>query len=196
VRGLQERTDPDEPDVIANKGIGRGVIYSFILVASAMIVAALVFLPVFWIFVLFALVDGLATQFRVGILVSLNRIVFVFVLLLVSSVNFGVLSIILEVLVLIAVIDISFLLRELRQHTRQDLINILSNRLRSYIYTIVPVGIFSSGILYLAAAPLSSGVSANYAISLLGLSSAAAFLIILFVIRAFRSEKSSDLHVH
>ncbi|MFI5421746.1 MAG: hypothetical protein ACHQ1H_12325 [Nitrososphaerales archaeon] len=193
---MQERPDPDEPDFIASMGVGSGVLYSFILVASAMIIAALVFLPVFWIFALFALVDGLATQFRVGTLVSVNRIAFVFVLLLVSSVNFGVLSIILESLVLIAVIDISFLLRELRQHTQQDLIDILSNRLRSYIYTIVPAGIFSSGILNLAAAPVSSGVSPNYAISMLGLSSAAAFLIVLFVIRAFRSEKSSDFHVH
>ncbi|MFI5422116.1 MAG: hypothetical protein ACHQ1H_14220, partial [Nitrososphaerales archaeon] len=135
---MQERPDPDEQDFIASEGDGSGVLYSFILVASAMIVAALVFLPVLWIFVLFALVDGMATQFRVGTLVSVNRIAFVFVLLLVSSINFGVLSIILEILVLIAVIDISFLLRELRQHTRQDLIDILSNRLRSYIYTIVP----------------------------------------------------------
>ncbi|MFI5421381.1 MAG: hypothetical protein ACHQ1H_10485, partial [Nitrososphaerales archaeon] len=167
---MQERTDPDEQDYIAKKSIGRGEIYSFILAASVMIAAALVFLPVFWIFVLFALVDGLATRFRVGIIVSVNRVAFVFVLLLLS-VNLGVLSIIVEILVLIVVMDASFLLRELRQHTRQDLINILSNRLKSHIYTIVPAGIFSSGILYLASAPFSNGVGPNYAISLLGASS-------------------------
>ncbi len=188
---LQQVIPPGGQNSGAGNGLRPGELYSFFLVASAIIAAAVFFLTVFWIFVLFALIDGLGTQFRIGFALSVNRVAFVFVVLLLSSASFGVLSIIVEILVLLVTVDLSFLLRELRQYRRQDLYNILSYRLRSYIYTVVPAGVFSAGVLYVASAPFSNGVSPSFAISLLGISSVAAFLVVLFVIRTFRPEGSS-----
>ena len=187
---MQERSTPEEQDIRAS--VRAGELYSFFLIAGAMVAAALAFLPVFWIFVLFVLIDGLAVRFRIGIASTVNRIAFVFVLLLLSSASFGVLSMIGETLALLVILDISFLLRELRQCSREDLYNIVTSRVRSYAYTIVPAGVFSFGVLYLASTTFSSAVGQGYAISLLGISSVAAFLVVLFVIRAFRPEKSSN----
>ena len=107
-----------------------------------MLSAAIIFPAVFWLFVLFALIDGAATLYRIGIAISLNRIAFAFVFLLLSSVAFEVVSIIVETIVLTGILDISFLLRQVKQHTLQDLLAILGSRLGSYLYTLVPAGIF------------------------------------------------------
>ena len=178
------------PDKVQSSPVRRGEIYSFVLVACVMLSGAIIFLPVFWLFVLFALVDGAATLYRIGIAISVNRIAFTFGFLLVSSVAFGVVSIILETIVLIGILDVSFLLRQVRQHTPQDLLAILGSRLGSYLYTLVPAGIFSAGILYLASPIFSSGVPADFAITLLGISSVAAFLVILYVARNLRPQKA------
>src|SRR5579871_915922 len=167
---------------IRNPRVERGEIYSFLLIAAVMVAAAVVFLPLFWLFILFALIDGTATLLRVGLAVSLNRIAFGFVLLLLSSLTFSVVSIVLETIFLIALLDTSFLLRQVMQHTTRDLIAVLSSRFNSYLYTLVPAGVFSLGILYLASPPFSSGVPPDFAITLLGVSSVAAFLVILFLV--------------
>ncbi|MDA4129588.1 MAG: hypothetical protein OK457_02345, partial [Thaumarchaeota archaeon] len=117
-----------------------GEVYSFFLVVAAMLIAAIYLPSIFWIFVLFALIDGLATFFRISILISVNRLSFAFATVVLTSANFGVVPIILETLSLIAILDISFLLREIMHHTSSDLWRILGSRLVSYVYTLVPAG--------------------------------------------------------
>jgi len=153
-----------------------------------MLISAIILQPFFWLFVMFALVDGLATLFQIGLVVSVSRIAFAFTFIVLNSANFGVLAITTETLALIAVLDFSFLLREIKQHAGNDILNILGSRLGSYLYTLVPAGIFSTGVLYIASLPLSNGVNSEIAITLLGVTSTAILLIILFVARTFRSE--------
>jgi hypothetical protein len=167
-----------------------GEVYSFFLVVAAMLLVAIYLQGIFWVFVLFALIDGLATFLRIGILVTVSRLSFAFTFLVLTSVSFGVVSIILETLSLIAILDISFLLREIKHHTGSDLWRILVARLVSYVYTLVPAGIFSAGVLYLTSSAFSNGISSDIAITLLGVSSVTVFLIILFLARAFRVSKS------
>ena len=90
---------------------------------------------------------------------------------------------ILETAALIALLDISFLLRQIRQHTQHDLSTILFSRLRSYLYTLVPAVILSSGLTYLGASSLSIAVNSQYAILDLGLASVVVFAIIVSVAR-------------
>ena len=177
-------------DKVQDAPVRRGEIYSFVLVAGIMLSGAIDLPAVFWLFVLFALVDGAATLYRIGIAISVNRIAFAFVFLLLSSVAFGVVTMILETIVLIGILDLSFLLRQVKQHTPRDFLAILNSRLGSYLYTLVPAGIFSGGILYLASPAFSSGVPADFAITLLGISSVAAFLVILFVASNVRPQKA------
>ncbi len=96
-------------------------------------------LPGFYLVFLFILeVDGLATLANSDVLVSIDRSVYFLALLILSvgepSVN--LLSLFLEIVLVIAALDFSFLLRRLR-NTRFDS-TVLTGRLESYGYTALP----------------------------------------------------------
>jgi len=150
-----------------------------------MLSSSLFFPSFYWVFILFAIIDGLSTRYKSGLALSLDRIVFAFIILLLSAESLGldVLLMILETAALIALLDISFLLRQIRQHSQRDLFTILWSRLRSYLYSLVPAVLLSSGLTYLGASSLSFAVNSQFAILELGLASAAVFVIILGVAR-------------
>jgi len=183
-----EMQEPRELDT-QRIGILIGEVYSFFLVAGAIVIAAIYLQSVFWIFVLFALIDGLGTVLRIGLLVTVSRLIFAFTTLVLTSASFGVVSIILETLFLIGLLDISFLLREVKHHTHRDLWRILGSRFVSYFYTLGPAGILSLGVLYLGSSVISNASSPDIAVTVLGVSSVTAFLIIIFLVRSFRVQK-------
>jgi hypothetical protein len=170
---------------VSSRSLEIGELLSFLLVAATMLSSSLFFPSFYWVFILFAIIDGLSTRYRSELALSFDRIVFAFVILLLSAGSLGldVLLMILETAALIALLDISFLLRRIRQHSRHDFLTILFSRLRSYFYTLVPAAILSSGLTYLGASSLFFAVNAQYAILELGLASATVFVIILSVVR-------------
>jgi len=170
---------------VSARSIETGELLSFLLVAATMLSSSLLFPSFCWVFILFALIDGLSTRYKSELALSFDRIVFSFIILLLSAESLGldVLAMILETVGLIALLDISLLLRQIRQHTRHDFSTIIFSRLYSYLYTLVPAAILSSGLTYLGAFSLSFAVNPQYAILELGLASAAVFVIILSVAR-------------
>ncbi|HXQ93128.1 MAG TPA: hypothetical protein VN739_08990 [Nitrososphaerales archaeon] len=167
------------------RSLETGELLSFLLVAATMLSSSLFFPSFYWVFILFAIIDGLSTRYKSELALSLDRIFFAFIILLLSAESLGldVLLMILETAALIALLDISFLLRQIRQHSQHDLSTILSSRFRSYLYTLLPAALLSSGLTYLGASSLSFAVNSQYAILELGLASAAVFVIILGVAR-------------
>jgi len=170
---------------VSIRSLETGELLSFLLVAATMLSSSLFFPSFYWVFILFAIIDGLSTRYKSGLALSLDRIVFAFIILLLSAESLGldVLLMILETAALIALLDISFLLRQIRQHSQRDLFTILWSRLRSYLYSLVPAVLLSSGLTYLGASSLSFAVNSQFAILELGLASAAVFVIILGVAR-------------
>jgi len=170
---------------VSARSLETGELLSFLLVAATMLSSSLFFPSFYWVFILFAIIDGLSTRYKSELALSLDRIFFAFIILLLSAESLGldVLLMILETAALIALLDISFLLRQIRQHSQHDLSTILSSRFRSYLYTLLPAALLSSGLTYLGASSLSFAVNSQYAILELGLASAAVFVIILGVVR-------------
>jgi len=177
---------------VSARSIETGELLSFLLIAATMLSSSLFFPSFYWVFILFAIIDGLSTRYSSEFVLSLDRIAFAFIILLLSaeSLRLDVLAMILETAALIALLDISFLLRQIRQHSQHDLSTILFSRLRSYLYTLVPAVILSSGLTYLGASSLPFAINSQYAILELGLASAAVFVIILSVAR--RPETSNN----
>lgn len=146
-----------------------------------MLASSLVFPSLYWLFIFLALVDGLSTRFHNELLLSMDRIFYAIVVVFLGAIvlRLDIPSMILETVSVIAFLDIVFLLRRIR--SRSDFTPIIASRLRSYLYTLVPAGLFAAGLTYIGVSVVSaSAVSAN-AILELGFVSIAVFLLILFV---------------
>lgn len=158
-------------------------VVSFVLTAAMMLSSSLFFPSYYWLFILFAIVDGAATRLRSDLFLTLDRISYALIILVLGATAFGlaVLPMILETVFLIALIDFLFLVRQMRARSRADFSAIIRNRSRSYLITLVPAAVFSAGLSYVGALLIGTSIGPAKAILELGLASVAVFLIILFV---------------
>jgi hypothetical protein len=163
----------------------RSEVLSFGATAVSMLISIIFFPGDYWLFILLIFLDGLATSFKSERAVIADRILFALFLLILGSIalGFDILGMILETAVVIAVIDFLFLIRRMWTQSARDFFVIVSYRLRSYIYTLIPAVVFSAGLTYIGSALIGTNLGPANAILELGIASIAVFLIILFAAR-------------
>jgi hypothetical protein len=154
---------------------------SFLLFCVLSLAAVALFSGYYVIFVIIVAVDGLATLANSDSVVSVDRSTF-FLALLVLSVAQGshdLLFLFLEIVLVIAALDFSFLLRRLGG-TVVDA-SVIMSRLESYAYTLVPAFLLSYSLTFLYS--FISGISFPEPLVLLAVSSTAALFAIYAVSR-------------
>lgn len=125
--------------------------------------------------------DALGTLAAIDLIISADRAFFFLVVLLLTLLTFplNLFSLSLEVLGLVAALDFSFLLRKV-DGTGVDR-SVLTNRLRSYAYTMVPTFLLTYLLLYFYEVnPLFTPLEAALA---LGLGTVGIFVSVYAVIR-------------
>jgi hypothetical protein len=167
-----------------------GEILSFLLTAGAMLLSIFFFPSEYWLFIFLTIVDGFATAFRNDAVISVDRSSYGLAVLVLGGIalRLSIIPMILETVSVIALIDLLFLVRRMRARSTEDFFKILLRRLESYIYTIIPAAVFSSGLIYIGTLAVGTSIGPVYAILELGLASIAVFVIILYV--AIRSPES------
>ena len=168
--------------------IEQSELWSFVLVASTMVLYGAVLLPRDFLlfFIGMSLLDGYLTFYRMDTLISIERSLFAFIALLLTSTTTGytVLPLMIECVVIIALLDTSALLRRIRYSDQQ--VRIIKRRLRSYLVSLVPALFFSFAMVYIyssvAYTPQGSTIP-------LGISAAAVFIVILVVARILVSNR-------
>jgi len=140
-----------------------------------------------WLFFGLAILDGYLTYFRADGLISFERVAFGFfaILLTVGVAGFGILSLMVEIILVIALLDFSLLLRRVR-HSDEH-VRIVMIRLRSYLVSLVPALVFSFAMVYLYSVVFSAP---REPILPLGLASAGIFVLVLVVARLMLSANS------
>jgi hypothetical protein len=159
--------------------------YSFLLFCALSLSAIALFSGFYLLFVIIVTVDGLATLTNSDSVVSADRSIFFLALLILSVVrgSYNLFFLFLEIILVIAALDISFLLRRL-QGTVVD-VSVIRGRLESYAYTLVPAFLLSYSLTYLYS--FISGFSSPEPLVLLAVSSAAALFAIYAVSRYLSS---------
>jgi hypothetical protein len=155
--------------------------YSFLLFCALALAAIVLFPEYYPFFVALVMVDGLATLMKSEFVVCVDRSL-LFITLIVASVaigSYGLFFIFLEVLLMIAALDVSFLLRRL-QGSVVDL-SVVKARLRSYLFTLVPAFLLSYSLTYLYSSISVS--SSQEALVLLAVSCPAALLSVYGLLR-------------
>jgi hypothetical protein len=160
--------------------------YSFLLFCSLTLSAVILFPGYLVIFLVIVEVDGLATLASSDIVVSVDRSTFflAFLALSVSQGSHGLFFLFLEVVLAIAALDFSFLLRRIRGTVVDS--SVLKNRLGSYAYTAVPAFLLSYSLTLLYS--FISGVPLPDPLALLAVSSTAA-LFAIYVVSRFLSSR-------
>ena len=158
-------------------------ILSFIVTAGVMLISSFFFPTYYGVFIFLAIVDGLSTGIHNELLISLDRLSYAFIVLVLGGIALGlsIIPVILETVSVIALIDILFLLRRIHAPSWSDFFKIILRRAESYLYTLVPAAVFSSGLIYLGATSIGASIGPANAILELGLASIAVFGIILYV---------------
>jgi hypothetical protein len=140
----------------------------------------------YWpLFAFVFVLDALGTLSAIDLIVSFDRAFFFLVALLLTLLAFplNIFSLSLEVLGLVAALDFSFLLRKV-DGTDVDR-SVLTNRLKSYAYTVVPAFLLTYLFLYFySVTPQFTLLEAALA---LGLGSVGIFVSVYGVIRFFLS---------
>jgi len=167
-----------------------GEILSFFLTAATMLLSALFFPSEYWLFIFLTIVDGFATAFRNDTAISVDRSAYALAVLVLGGIalKLSIIPMILETFSIIVLIDLLFLIRKMRARSTQDFFKILLRRLESYVYTLVPAAVFSSGLIYLGTLAVGTSIGPTNAILELGLASIVVFVIILYA--AIRSPES------
>jgi hypothetical protein len=144
----------------------------------------------YWLVVILGLIDGISTRYHVDSLLLADRLTFAFVALVLSAAlpGFGLLGIVLETVLLIALVDISLLLRKIRGPGGWL---IIERRLRSYSFSLLPAALFSFGMVYVYSSVLQTrSVSTSVAVLELGFAAFAILLVVAVVIRLTRDSQS------
>lgn len=154
-----------------------------------MLVSITFFPSFYWLFILLAFVDGVGTSLGSVRLLTVDRLFFALLVILLGAMAFGldVLAMILETALLIVILDLLFLVR--RMWTPSDFSSIVLQRFRSYLYTLFPAVIFGTGLVYLGSETIGATVGPANAILELGIASVAVFLIILLASRSAGTPK-------
>lgn len=154
---------------------------SFLLFLSMNAFAVALLTNIYWFFLLLVLIDGAATLFCINLMLSLDRLAFAFLLVVLSAtvLSFNIVYLVLEMLSLVALLDFSFLLRRVSSTKFES--TILKRRLTSYADTLVPSFFISYAVVYLFSfIPKSQTLAAP----IFAISSVGAIFVILVVVRS------------
>ena len=161
--------------------------YSFLLFCALSLSAVALFPGTYLLFAVIVMVDGVATLLKSDSSVSADRSAF-FVALLVLSVARGsqdLFFLFLEMVLAIAALDVSFLLRRL--HGTVADASVIRGRLESYGYTLVPALLLSYALILLYSS--ISGSSPPEPLVLLAISSTGALFSVYAVTRYLSPRK-------
>jgi len=160
-------------------------VLSFVATAAVMLSSSIFFPGYYWLFIFLALIDGTATSLRSERVLTLDRIFFALVVLVLGSIaaGFDILAMILETATVIVILDFLFLVRQYWTRSHGDFFAVVLQRFRSYAYSLLPAIVFSAELIYLGSVALRSQVGQSNAILEVGIASIGVFLIILFVAR-------------
>ncbi|MDA4122509.1 MAG: hypothetical protein OK456_04925 [Thaumarchaeota archaeon] len=167
---------------------GSSQAYSFLLF-SALAFIAIAFFPRFYAYFVGAVaVDGIATIIGSDVIVRADRSVLslALVILTVAEGSYNLFFLFLEVVILITVLDTSFLLRRL-EGTTVDL-SVLGARLRSHAYSLVPALLLSWSLTYL----YSLGLGPSTEPVVLLAASCPAALFVIYVVARYLSSPPED----
>ncbi len=160
--------------------------FSFLLFGVLSLSAIAWFWGYYVLFLAILAIDGLATLANSDRTLEVDRSTF-FLLLLILSVAQGprdLLFLFLEVALVVAALDFSFLLRRVRGTVVDPAV--LTNRLRSYAYTVLPAFLLSYALTFISS--LVSGVALPDPLLLLAASATAA-LFVIYVVSRFLSSR-------
>jgi hypothetical protein len=175
--------------------VEQGEILSFVLTAGVMLFSSFFFPTAYWFFILLTFIDGVATAFSNDTVISIDRAAYALTVLVLGGITLklSILPIILETVVVVALVDLLFLVRRTRARTRKDFLQIILRRLGSYGFTLLPAAIFSAGLIYIGGFAFGETIGPGNAILGVGLASIAVFLIILYAtIRPVENLKSNS----
>jgi hypothetical protein len=160
---------------------------SFVLFALLTLFAGALLPGFYVVFLVILEVDGLATLANSDALVSVDRSVYFLALLILSvgEPTVSLFSLFLEIVLVVAALDFSFLLRRLR-NTTFDL-SVITGRLESYGYTALPALLVSYSLTTLYS--VASGGSVPDPLAFLALSSTTAIFAIYVVSRYLSSRE-------
>ncbi len=156
---------------------------SFLIVFVFGIVSSVVLRPIFWLFFVILLMDGLATLGHNDAILAIDRIGFGIIFLVGSLVllNLTAVFLIFETLAVFVVLDLSFLLRKLAFTAVEP--GLIAKNAKSYVLTIGGSLSVSYMAIYLYQSfSLSTGVT----ISALGVASAAVLAIAFLSVKALK----------
>ena len=159
--------------------------YSFLLFCALSLSAVAIFPGYYVLFLVILTIDGIATLASSDTTVDIARSTY-FLALLIPSVAQGtpnLFFLFLEVALVVAALDFSFLLRRVRGTVVDP--SVLRNRLRSYAYTVIPAFLLSYSLTFLFS--FVSEVALPDPILLLAASATAALFVIYFVSRFLSS---------
>jgi hypothetical protein len=162
-----------------------GEVLSFATTAVVMLSSSIFFPDYYWLFIFLALIDGTTTSLRSERVLTLDRIFFALVVLVLGSfaTGFDILAMILETATVIVILDLLFLIRKYWTRSRADFLAIVFQRFRSYAYSLLPAVVFSAGLIYLGSVSIGARLGQSNAILEVGIASIGVFLIILFAAR-------------
>ncbi len=169
---------------IAINSIDRYEAFSFVLFLSVSVFSILLLQPLFWLFFVLLVIDGILTIFHDEVLISIDRLVFGATLITASIIEFNLnaLLLIIETLLLFVILDFSFLM--IRVGNTKVEPGLFKHRLLSYCY-IVPISfaITLGSIYFYSVFPLGPEIS----VPVLGFASIGVFMISLLAIKAVKS---------
>jgi hypothetical protein len=157
---------------------------SFLIIFVAGLTASVFLRPLFWIFFVILLIDGLATLGRNDALIAIDRIGLAVILLVGSLIllDLSPVLLVIETLGVFVLIDFSFFVRRLSLTTVEP--GLISRTFRSYGLTVGG----SFAVSYIAIYLFSVfSISSAITISALGASSAAVFAIVFISVRSLKN---------
>jgi hypothetical protein len=164
---------------------------SFIIFCVLCVVAIAAFEAYYLLFVVLLVLDGAATFFSIDTLISADRSILFFGLIILTALWIpSLLLLTFETLTLFAILDMSLFLRRLAD-TRIET-SVLKRRLRSYTYTIVPAFLLTFVLISLFSVLPADIVPVWLALFVLAASSAGAFVTVWLATRYLSSLASGD----
>jgi hypothetical protein len=190
---MRASADPDsgpEWDPVRSR-LGLFEVCSFIVFCILCAVAMAAFASYYLLFVGLIVIDGSATFFSSDSVISVDRSILFFGLIILTALSTpDLLLLAFETLALFAVLDMSFLLRRVAD-TRVET-SVLTRRLQSYAYTIVPAFLLTYALISFFSALPADIVPPSSALFVLSASSAGAFLTVWLVARYLSSLARGD----
>jgi len=190
MRGMADpNSDPEWNQAMSRLSIFE--VCSFLIFCVLCVAAMEAFEAYFLLFVALVVLDGAATFFSVDTLISVDRSILFFGLIILTALWMpNLLLLTFETLALFAILDMSLFLRRLAD-TRIET-SVLKRRLQSYTYTIVPAFLLTFVLISLFTVLPADIIPVWLALFVLAASSAGAFATVWLVTRYLSSLTSGD----